>query len=171
MPPSAAEHIIAETAAGNRRIHEWPDQGWREGMFSFLPWLYLIGVAALIGHLTGITGDAIGWPYWPICLSTILLTMPYLVLSMMETGAWYLPFSGPVAISIFRNGRDWLMCYLLIGSLFAGWGWVWWHGIAWSPFLIPLATGWIWGAIFLISARILGRLAWRINQDQPMDHE
>jgi hypothetical protein len=165
---SACLHVITETSAGNQRINDWPDQGWRDGMFSFLSMLYLVSVAALIGHVAGLAGGAAGWGYWLTNAETVRLLFPFLVLSMLETGAWYFPFSVPLAGSFGRNFMDWLVAYLLLAVLLRGWGWLWLRGAVAAPYLMPLATGWIWAAVILIAARILGRLGWRITQRMPV---
>lgn len=167
---SACLTIIIETAAGNQRIEEWPDEGWRHGLFNFLMLIYLWGVAVVIGHFVGLASEAAGGPYWACVDGAVGLLVPYLVLSVLETGAWYMPFSGPVTRSILRCPGDWLIGYLLLGASMAGMSFVWGTAMTYSPVLTLLLSGFAWSAVWLISARLLGRLGWKITQlphDEP----
>ena len=163
--------VIVETASGNQRIQDWPDQGWRQGLFNFLMLVYLWGVSVVIGHFVGLAVEAAGGPYWTCVDGAVGLLFPYLVLSVLETGAWYLPFSGPVTRSIFRCPGTWLGGYLLLGASFGGMSFAWGTALTYAPIPTLLLSGFAWSAVLLISARLLGRLGWKITQlpdDEPV---
>jgi DNA-directed RNA polymerase subunit RPC12/RpoP len=156
--------VITQTAAGNDRIEDWPEQGWRDGLFSFLGLAFLGGVAILIGHGLGLGSVQLGGPYWPWLLATVVLLFPFLALSMLETGAWYYPFSGPVARSLWRNAGSWLLCYLLLGLSYGAYFAAWPFLAGRAPFVAIVVAGPVLAGLWLISGRLLGRLAWRISQ-------
>lgn len=160
--------VIVDTAAGNKSVVEWPELAWRDGIYAFLAILFQWGVAAVVGHVIGKVCELAGAPestYW-ICLDvSVAVLFPFLILSMLETGAWYRPFSRAVARSVSTHFSDWFMCYLLLDVSFGGFSYLWARMMNWSLLAGLLATGWMWAAMILISARLLGRLGWKLTQD------
>jgi DNA-directed RNA polymerase subunit RPC12/RpoP len=162
-------HVIIDTAAGNRRITEWPESGWRDGIFAFMMIAFQFSLTLLLGWFVAKAGEYAGAPFG-LCLDVaVLLLFPFFVMSMLETNAWYFPFSGPVARSVGTRFLDWLVCYLLLCLSFGGFSYVWGFALQMNPPLVLLGTGWIWAALILISARLLGRLGWKITRLPPQE--
>jgi DNA-directed RNA polymerase subunit RPC12/RpoP len=159
--------VVTETAAGTQRISDWPEQGWRDGMFQLLQLVFVLSIAGLLGHAAGWISRQAGAGYWPVFGGVAGALIPYLVLSMLETGGWYAPVSGPVTRSLWHNRRDWLSCYLLLSMVTIGGGWLWLLLLEQSFLPALLSVGPLGAAALLISARLLGRLGWRITQNAP----
>jgi hypothetical protein len=161
---STALTVIIETAAGNRRIVEWPEQPFRDGIGGLLVLLYLLGLAVLAGHGVGWLSLRLGGSYWIWAAAAAGGLFPIGLLSMLEAGAWYAAVSGPVLRSLVRNVFDWTACYLFLGAMVGSLGYVWGLAMLLAPFPTAICSAPVWSAGILIAARLLGRLAWQIEQ-------
>lgn len=161
---STALTVIVETAAGNRRIVAWPEQPFRDGIGGLLALVYLWGLSLLAGHGVGWLSVRLGGSYWIWAVAAGGGLFPIALLSMLEAGAWYAAVSGPILRSLVRNVFDWAVCYLLLGALLGSLGYVWGLAMLLAPVPTAICSSPVWSAALLISARLLGRLAWRIER-------
>ena len=153
--------VITETAAGSRRIAEWPDPSFREWMVELI---YLVYQAALVGAISyGITlllRHTAG-AHWAVGPAAAVVLFPIVLLSSLEADSPWVPITWPVFRSLFQIAWAWLTFYALAGALWAGYLAAVAYGALRAPFLTAFATGPVLAAVLLISARLLGRLAWR----------
>jgi hypothetical protein len=168
---STALTVIVETAAGNRRIVDWPEQPFRDGLGGLLALAYLLGLAALAGHGAGWLSVRLGGGYWIWAIATAGALFPIGLLSMLEAGSWYVAISGLILRSLVRNCLDWAVCYLLLGVMLGSLGYGWWLAMLRAPFPAAIFSAPVWSAAILIAARLLGRLGWRIVQTARRDAE
>jgi ribosomal protein S27E len=156
--------VIEATAAGNDVV-EWPPTP----LFDRIVPLGFVGFQAIIA-LT--LGWALGWlpgsvfgPEWG-GLATILvgfLMFPLLLLSAIESGSAFQPFSWTVFRTLLPLWRGWLTFYALSGGLFAGCFLLTFFGLAFAPLTTVVMVSPLWAAWFLIYARLIGRMAWVAN--------
>ncbi len=160
--------IVQDTGSGSGEIHNWPEGDWRERV---APLAYLsvqilfTGAAAsvvaiAVGALVGQIGAAIA------IAVTVPLLFPLFLLSAMEADSPLMPYSPVMVRSLWRSLGGWLTVYLeslglltLVGGLLAA-------GLIWAPMLaIVVASPLLTTAVFVV-ARLYGRLAWRIGQQE-----
>src|SRR5690606_21986042 len=98
---------------------------------------------------------------WMLSVGLIYTLYPIIILSSLEAGSMFYPFTRPVLGSVARFPHYWLGYYLLSGALTAGVIAAVAASVMVSPFAAALWCGPIIAAFFLIQARLLGRLAWR----------
>jgi len=151
--------IIEETANGWDEIDHWPDVDWRAWFISLC---YMGAIAiecALVGWIVNLPFQLLLDTYIPMTLVAFVL-YPIGLLSALEVGSPWMPYSRPVILSLNRVWWAWVTFYLesaavagvtvliTLGSTRAEY----WSGIAiCSPVV---------GAALLIYARLLGRLGW-----------
>jgi len=158
--------ILRDTAAGADVIEEWPSADWRVWIY---PLLYLVYLASL----AAVGGNAVQWvahtpPGLLQAIAAMLLT-PVLLLSTLETGHLLTVVSIPVLFSLLRSWRWWFLYYLLNTTLLAATAAAVISLIAIaSLFLTAIAAAPTISATCLIAARLLGRLAWRIEKDAAL---
>ncbi len=156
--------VLRDTSAGTDTIEEWPTADWQVWVYPLLYLLYLASLAAAIGY-------AVQWaantpPGLSQAIAAVVLT-PVLLLSTLETGHVLSVFSGPVLGSLLRSWRWWALYYLLNTLLLvAAAAIVIGVNDAGSPYLAGVIAAPLLSATWLIAARLLGRLAWRIEARQ-----
>lgn len=158
---AAATRIIETTANGLDEVENWPTLlEWKEVMWSYLRLLnYLTWSLLVAAALTWWSG----FLYWIPMMLVIFIVFPYVVLSALEADSW-LPVSTVIPRTLKTHPWAWGIFYLEAIVLI----------VAWSilTFVIALAagafalviTGPLLAALMIIYARLLGRLAWVINQ-------
>lgn len=157
--------IVQDTSAGNHVIRNWPEGAWTEQigeslyvfnscLVSFIPISILLQnypparPAGMYLYMLG---------FW--------LTLPVVLLSMLETGSVLMPISGPVMSSLFRRPGAWLWFYFRsFGLLAVGLAMYlafWRHlcGPITMPLLVPMAT-----ALAMVYARWLGILGVSVRE-------
>jgi hypothetical protein len=161
--------ILEDTAAGNNHVREWPEPNWREWAAQFIYVGYLGLIAACLGYGVGWATSDLGGPGRLVGLLAGLSLWPILLLSSLEADNIWAPISGPVLRSLFSEWWAWLLFYgesLVLMGAYVG---LLLAGLRWQPLLAILITGPLLAALFLIEARLLGRLAWRISQDRETE--
>ncbi len=135
--------------------------------------MYFFALLGMAGLWVG--GGALGYPltfvFGPIaCVVSSMIVFPVLLLSALETGSFVIPISRPVFRSLLTYPSGWLGFYLLIAglwtALFAGFALLF---SSLGPFLAVFACSPLVAALMMISARILGRLAYGIAAVTPPD--
>lgn len=160
--------IIGDAAGGARRVVEWPalDAGqWIAAtirltiatLFASLPG---VGIASAVGDSTSLLGQS-------LVLVSVWLGLPVVILSQLDTGAWW----GVLSDGPFRTMRHapvtWFVFYVLTLLLFAGWGVLsalTVHFLGAYALVIVCAGE---AAVGLLHAWLLGRLAWTAGAATP----
>ena len=167
---AVCQEIIQVTADG----HDLPSDN---GLDDWAMYFYaLLGMAGL-----WVGGGALGYPltfvFGPVaCVVSSMIVFPVLLLSALETGSFIIPFSRPVFRSLLTLPSGWLGFYMLIsllwGPLLLAGAWL----FSYDPFLTIFFWSPLTAALTMISARILGRLAYGIaavtppeDLDEPLD--
>lgn len=150
--------IVHETAAGSKKIEDWPGFDWQEWAWTYLGLVVLMMQSALAGLLAKIFP-----PHSSLAMvGFTMIAFPVVVLSSMESQAMVAPYSRDIWRSLWTNARDWLTFFVLTEALILGWCYGMMQGLAINPWGSVLATAPALAAIILIYARLLGRLAWCI---------
>lgn len=157
--------IVQDTSAGNHVVQNWPEGDWTEQigecfyvlnscMVSFIPVTILLQTCpptrpfAMYLYLTGL---------W--------ITLPVVMLAMLETGSVFMPISANIATSLLRRPGAWAWFYLrsfgLIALGLAMYIAFWRHfcGPIAMPVLAPMAT-----ALAMVYARWLGILGTSVQE-------
>jgi hypothetical protein len=156
--------IIEETAAGMNHIENWPESL----VLDDLPSLVFPAMAMFLAALPGV---AINWlsknsvsQIWIFAPISAMLLFPFTLLSILETGSVFVPFSMPVFRCVYKRPGTWIWFYAestAIVAAAAGIGVLLWPPIPWTNFSfarIAFAAVLLTAAI-LIYFRLLGRLA------------
>ncbi|MFQ5733721.1 MAG: hypothetical protein ACE5KM_17425 [Planctomycetaceae bacterium] len=157
--------IVEDTANGNDRIANWNDGGWRDWAADALRPLYLAALVGAISYFVGrgavpAMGDGLFWPAFGV---TFWLGFPFALLSSMQAGSVWTPFSVPVLRTTYRKAWAWLVYYLLASAVAAVYLLPLLAGLkSGSYFLTLIGTAPLAGAVLFVHARLLGRLAWRV---------
>ncbi len=164
--------ILLETSAGNNKIDGWPEPDVREqaGDLVYLCFLLIVTevLSALAGHAFGIF---FGSAWLPSMIFGFLL-YPVVLLSSLEAGTPFIPFTWPIVRSLKSHTGIWAVFYGLTACLTAVWLVPLYGEFGKHPFLsaitvAPLLAGWCF-----FCARLLGRLGWRIALDfEPEEDE
>jgi predicted RNA-binding Zn-ribbon protein involved in translation (DUF1610 family) len=164
--------VVIDTAAGNNRIHSWPEPNWREWM----PKLFYVGYMESVAALGGLVGATIvdelyGGGFWlSFCIINYLI-FPAMLLSSLEAGSAFMPLTLPILKCMVTRWWCWLLFYLETTFIWVLWAGLMWFGIPNSPYLTILLAGPMLAAILLITARLLGRLAWRAGLTDVIEEE
>jgi hypothetical protein len=151
---------LLDTAEGHDVVHSWPDLGWREAFWSLPLPVYILGLSFAVGYAAAATSTVV----WLAPLGVFLM-FPILLLSALEADRMICPYSPAVLASLRDQWRLWGMFYIETAVLAA----VWLLPVVWGMGRAPFRTlAWsapASGAMLLIYARLIGRLAWRIAEE------
>jgi hypothetical protein len=150
---------VSETATGNDRI-EWPQEGWRETFFPSFRIYYYYLVAALATYpLTFVGSGTIGWQ-----LATLFIFPAFFFSGLASANSWTL-LHADVVRTIVSKIRLYLVMYVLSLLVLGIGGTLFVFSIDYAS-LVPVA-GIIFPACWLIYARLLGRMAYVLNEEAP----
>ncbi|MBD3674002.1 MAG: hypothetical protein HUJ26_10805 [Planctomycetaceae bacterium] len=153
--------ILEGTGAGQVVIDEWPEPDWREWATNMFYVAFIGLVAQGISVVLEMVSPNLPAP-WLISLAQVHVIYPVILLSALETGTMFWPFSVPVYQSMWSHGRYWFLYYLLAGSLSAGYVSVAGLSVLFDPIFSALWMGPLTASVIFIHARLLGRLGWRV---------
>ncbi len=155
--------ILEDTASGNQRIYNWLQQNWREWVIEACRFTLILGYAMTMAHCVGYAARMAGGDYVSVAFDTLFIVFPVMMLSAMHAGSVFSPVTFPIVRSLYKAWRAWLLYYLLSGAVLIGWGVLWSVGMSFSPIVVSVLGGPVWAAVWLIWARLLGRLGWAIT--------
>lgn len=158
--------ILEDTAGGNRTIHNWHQQNWREWVLHATYLSYLLSIALVIGHGLGKLAELGGVDYWLVQPPTVGLLFPIVVLSSLQASEWWAILTRPVLTSLWSEFPAWVLFYLLSTGLLLGTGGVVWTGLTISPLLSLPFTAPFLAAAWFTYGRLLGRLGWLISRQR-----
>lgn len=155
--------IIVESSEGNDEVPNWPANSPGDWVGEFLYMLFAFLVGPVPGWLLGryVVQDQAATA--ALFAGSLLLALPLVLLSQLDTGSAFGVASPRVIASLFRCPLSWVLFYVEV-ALVAG---VCFGTIllleAISPKLGYAAIPIFIGGLFL-AARILGRLAWKLAE-------
>ena len=125
--------IIEETAAGLNHIENWPESL----ILDDLPSLIFPAVAAFLSALPGVAAESASGKLAPqivYILPSIALFFPFVLLSILETGSVFVPFSKAVFRCVWKRPGTWIWFYLEATPIVAA--------AAWASWRLFLVGGW-----------------------------
>lgn len=152
--------VILDTSEGYDTIEHWPESDWRIWFLSSLATSWLLLTAVALGAVVRWT---VGFDIWWTQALTAFALFPILVLCSIEAGSALIPISGIILRSLRQIWWGWAMFYVqstLLLSLLTG---IFYLIALWSLPLACLLCAPLAAAVLLISARLLGRVAWLIS--------
>ena len=157
--------IIVESSEGNDEVAQWPTTNPADWAGEFF---YMV-VAALVSPLPGwLLGRFIPEPATQVLLfvGSVLICMPVSLLSQLDVGSAFAVASPRVIASFLRVPGSWLMFYVEISLI--------WLVCLGLTFATDAVSGYLTATLLpvyigavLLSARILGRLAWKLAESTP----
>lgn len=158
--------VVIDTAAGNRRIHNWLEQNWREWILQLTYVGYIasltLAAAHVLGKIVELLGGRYGWGFGPAAF----LLFPIILLSSMQAVSLWIPLTVPILASLRGRIGGWPAFYGLSAILVFGWLTLWLAALSWNATLTLCAAGPAWSAVTLIHGRLLGRLGWVISRSE-----
>ncbi|MHB8898017.1 MAG: hypothetical protein ACYC6Y_04660 [Thermoguttaceae bacterium] len=157
--------IVQDTSAGNRLVRNWPEGYWMDQIGESFFVLNALMVSAIpFSILLQTYPPARPWAMH-LYVAGFWLTLPPVLLSMLEAGSFMAPLSTNVAASLYRCVAAWAWFYvrslaliaLTLGTYIAFWQHV--CGPIALPILAPVGT-----ALAMVYARWLGILASRVRE-------
>ncbi len=151
--------ILHDTAAGCDRIENWPDDVYHDWLLHGIHFVVPAALAVLLGQGLDLLLARAGAPAWlGVGLGTFLL-FPILLLSVLETGSPFVPWSPPVWRSLVADWPAWALFYGTASIVVAVSGVVTWYGLALAGSWGVLPASAVVAAAVLLYVRLLGRLA------------
>lgn len=169
---SCSFSIIQDTASGLKVVEGWPDGGFRDWMMDFLVALYVLAISGFIAYLVSQPVGLALSPVFPSITAMHLhlfvihgLLFPIAFLGALDADSIWLPFSGTILRSLIRIPHWWLLFYVLLGALWGAATAVVFPALVYSVAIGSVLGGPVLGSVLFISARLIGRLAWKISDD------
>ena len=154
--------IVEDTAAGNDRV-AWPKGGGLLdglGRFVYLFWLGGCGFCPVgIFWLAGGSVAADDWG-WVIALIPGLIFFPLQLLSALSAGSWWMVFDRRVVAGLLQKPQALVLMVLPALVLMVPCFWLGRQIMTHVSFALVPVAGLTWSAVFLIYARLLGRVGW-----------
>ena len=158
--------IIEATAGGQDDVSEWPEPHWKEWAADliYVAWLAILTAMASWGVIRLVM---LAWPHPAVGAALPWLfaaLFPIAIISAMESVNHWLPFSKFVVASFGRRPGSWLKFYLVSGVLWVGFdvistALIHVIGVIGLCLVAPVLA-----AILFVQARLIGRVAWRLNR-------
>ncbi|HUY37044.1 MAG TPA: hypothetical protein VMV69_30275 [Pirellulales bacterium] len=160
--------IVQDTGSGNDEVTNWYEGDWRERLSPMAYTLLQLALAGAAGALVGMPVSRAMGPVWGMVVSLSLsaAAFPVLLLSALEADQPLRPYSPVILRSLLRLWTAWAVVYIegavvLFVTLAATTAVVFWNSFLGALVACPLGAT----AIFII-ARLIGRLARRIGEEQ-----
>ena len=148
---------IQDTADGYREVQASSLADFDQWFVSAIGVLYVAALAALVGYPFSLI-DEVGMIAIPIAMAILF---PFLVLSAMDGGSFFVPYSPRIVRTLIGVWWAWLFFYLMSTLIVVGWGYGMLEGYQRRPFPMVLVAAPVLATIVLIYARLLGRVAWK----------
>ncbi len=153
--------IVQHTADGLDEIEDWPAAlDWKEWMWSLFQVFGYLLQAVLVAFILAWWSSVL---YWIPALLIVYVAFPIIALAGLEADSW-LPMSPIIWRTLKTHWWAWAIFYLESALVLAAWSIIGVVGAAvaglWS---VPVTTA-LLAAVFIIYARLLGRLGWCLNQ-------
>ena len=165
--------ILQETAAGVNRIEEWPDEGWRDGIFEFFLVLWLHAVSGFFCYVIAVLAQPLTDSLFVVLLPLHAFAFPLVLIAAMDSDSAWLPWSSMAMRSLKRLPGIWFLFYLISVVVVCLLGGLWTLLAMNASFAAGLTFGPVVATMVFVYARLMGRLAWKIGDDasEEMDQE
>ncbi len=163
---SCGTTIVTETAAGNDRITGWADPDWREWTGELFGLLPAIMTAVALAFGVGKLVEFLGGPFWIFAGVALFFLLPICLMSAIETGSAFMPFSPFIIKSLGSGAWAWGRFYAASAGLALVWPGSFILGYQVQPFYAAAVTGPFMAIGLLVYPRLLGRLAWCLTDAQ-----
>lgn len=169
---SCSFSIIQDTASGSKIVDGWPDGGFRDWIMDFWVALYVVAISGFIafvashpvGFILGLVFPNLAGMHTHLFVMHGLL-FPIAFLGALDADSIWLPFSGTITRSLVRIPQWWLLFYLILAAMWGAAAAAVFPLLVFSSAAGVIVGGPVLGSVLWISARLLGRLAWKINDD------
>jgi DNA-directed RNA polymerase subunit RPC12/RpoP len=151
--------ILHDTAAGCDRIENWPDDVYHDWLLHGVNFVVPAALAVLAGEGLDRLLTPAGAPPWLGVGLAMFFLFPVLLLSVLETGSPFVPWSTPVWRSLVADWPAWILFYGAASIVVAVSGTVAWYGLARAGVWAVLPASGAVAAGVLLYVRLLGRLA------------
>lgn len=160
--------ILEQTGNGSDRISGWTEGGWREWLTDTLPVLYLAALACVVSSAVArVTVPAGGGLCWLVGVLIFLFVFPIILLSSLQAGSVWVPFTATVLRSLYRQAKWWLLYFALAWGVALVYFGIVYAGLRAGLWFATLTlTAPLLAAVQLIEARLLGRLAWCLSHSE-----
>jgi hypothetical protein len=162
--------IVQDTAAGNEEIEDWPD-------FIFVDWVgqafYVLNAAAFSALPGFLAASALGFSgplRWGLTAAAFALLFPVMLLSQLDGGSPFSLFTPGVLKGAIKSPLAWAAFYgvsLVVLGAAAGLGWLTLRLVSWSGIPAAAVLGILLSTTLLIESRLIGRLAWFCEEEEP----
>ena len=163
--------IVEGTSTGWDSIEISVGIEWKEWVWDFAHIAALLLQAGIFGYVAQLVypsvAQAFGLPdsWLPLIVGTLAVFPLVLMGALAADGAWVPMAIGTVLRSLVWVWWAWALFYLETVPMIVGWSMLTQSELAGqTPWLVPLYMSPFLAAIFLIYARLIGRLAWCISQ-------
>jgi len=165
--------VIEGTFNGWDAVDDWPDLDWKA-------WLWSYGRVVVLGLQAGLVGLALQYclsltlgmeSHLPMVFGT-LAAFPFILLGALAAGEAWAPMAiGRVLASVPRLWWAWTLFYVETTPLIVGWTILTLVGLVVSPVPMTFVSCPALAALMLIYARLLGRLARLIGEQEEDDDD
>ena len=113
--------VLLETSAGNNKIDDWPEPDVREQAVDLVYLGYLLIIAEVLSALAGQVLSLFFGSVWLPSMICGFLLYPVVLLSSLEAGTPFMPFTWPIVKSLKTLTWAWGVFYGLAAGLTAVW--------------------------------------------------
>ena len=158
--------VVSESSCGNEQIADWPSANLLESMPELWHLMVTVSCGSVAGWVIGIALFPDAWSVAALGIVSLWLCFPIVLLSQLAGASTVALLDGRVLASLPRRALSWLLYYLetaVMAALCAA-------SVAaalLAHYLVIAVFAPLYVACLLLSARLIGRLAWRIAEATP----
>jgi hypothetical protein len=160
--------IVQDTGSGDDGVCNWHEGDWRERIWPLLFVAFQLALAAGAASLVALPVGRAWGQIWGLAttVSVTAAILPILLLSSMEADEPFIPYSPVILRSILQQCLAWFVIYLEGAAVLAIALAIAVGVVSLNPFLGALVACPVGATAIFILARLIGRLAWRIGEQQ-----
>jgi DNA-directed RNA polymerase subunit RPC12/RpoP len=163
--------IIRETASGNDEVSDWHDAEFPDALGSALAVVFpmagagAIGFGVYLGLLPLLAGEG-GTSSVATMIGTLtaVALYPIMLLSVLESGAFWVVVSWSALRLILGFLPGWLLVNAEMAAITGAWWLFTWTGAQFLPIVTAIIGAPLYAAAIMIDARLLGRFLYRANE-------
>jgi hypothetical protein len=176
--------VVRDTASGIDEVTDWSDaENIYDGIWRILNVVFPLVAAAGLGYgaylaaVEALAGSVDAFELWARIAggATGLVTFPIMLISSLESGAFWALISWGALRLIFGYWWGWILVNIEAGLLTGAWWGLTALGMQYSPPMTVILGAPLLAAVILIDARLFGRFLYRANEvvgsDQPADED
>ncbi|HEV3005012.1 MAG TPA: hypothetical protein VGX78_11155 [Pirellulales bacterium] len=160
--------IVQDTGSGDDGVCNWHEGDWRERIWPLLFVAFQLALAAGAASLVALPVGRAWGQIWGLAttVSVTAAILPILLLSSMEADEPFIPYSPVILRSMLQQCLAWFVIYLEGAAVLAAALAIAAGTVFLNPFLGALVACPVGATAIFILARLIGRLAWRIGEQQ-----